>query len=163
MGTWKRDSPLLTLYERRVRNARQQHVHLETHTSISYLTEDGRLHLRTSTQTPFLTKAKLAFPPRFVSENKCTFLANGSEMLCEDLCAFATLDLRRPVKWEFTRSNSLLVRPPLQDASEAWREKGRHSDRYLFASCFSNTGAYGNHGGDPWPFAQRIDRSLPLP
>ena len=41
------------VYEGEFETHRQQHVHLETHTSISYLTEDGRLHLRTSTQTPF--------------------------------------------------------------------------------------------------------------
>src|SRR6202040_3983756 len=34
------------VYEGEFETHRQQHVHLETHTAISYLTEDGRLHLR---------------------------------------------------------------------------------------------------------------------
>ena len=38
---------------------RVQHAHLETHGSIGWLDEDGRLVLRTSTQVPFLVRDEL--------------------------------------------------------------------------------------------------------
>ena len=36
-----------------------QHAHMETHGTIAWRTPDGRVHVRTSTQTPHLTKIKL--------------------------------------------------------------------------------------------------------
>jgi len=38
-----------------------QHAHMETHGSIAWRTSDDRIHVRTSTQTPHLTKIKLAY------------------------------------------------------------------------------------------------------
>jgi putative selenate reductase molybdopterin-binding subunit len=145
------------VYEGEFETHRQQHVHLETHTAISYLTEDGRLHLRTSTQTPFLTKAKLAYllglPPAKVhvyTERVGGGFGAKQEVLCEELCAFATLDLRRPVKWEFTRSEQFIgatVRHPYKmrvKLGAKW--DGTLTAMYLRAVV--NTGAYGNHGGE---------------
>ena len=40
---------------------RVQHAHLETHCSIAWLDEDRRLNVRTSSQTPFITKHKLCY------------------------------------------------------------------------------------------------------
>ncbi len=40
---------------------RMQHAHMETHGSIAWRGDDGRYHIRTSTQTPHLTKNKLAY------------------------------------------------------------------------------------------------------
>jgi putative selenate reductase molybdopterin-binding subunit len=145
------------VYEGEFETHRQQHVHLETHTAISYLTEDGRLHLRTSTQTPFLTKAKLAYllglPPAKVhvyTERVGGGFGAKQEVLCEELCAFATLDLRRPVKWEFTRSEQFIgatTRHPYKmrvKLGAKW--DGTLTAMYLRA--VANTGAYGNHGGE---------------
>jgi putative selenate reductase molybdopterin-binding subunit len=145
------------VYEGEFETHRQQHVHLETHTAISYLTEDGRLHLRTSTQTPFLTKAKLAYllglPPDKVhvyTERVGGGFGAKQEMLCEELCAFATLDLRRPVKWELTRSEQFIgatTRHPYKMRVKLGAtRKGILTAIYLRA--VSNTGAYGNHGGE---------------
>ena len=145
------------VYEGEFETHRQQHVHLETHTSISYLTEDGRLHLRTSTQTPFLTKAKLAYLLGLVPDQVHVYterVGGGfgakQEMLCEDLCAFATLDLRRPVKWEFTRSEQFIAattrHPYKMRVKLGAKRDGTLSAMYLRA--ISNTGAYGNHGGE---------------
>jgi putative selenate reductase molybdopterin-binding subunit len=39
--------------------SRVQHVHLETHGSIAWRGEDGRLHVRTSSQAPFVAQQKL--------------------------------------------------------------------------------------------------------
>jgi putative selenate reductase molybdopterin-binding subunit len=145
------------VYEGEFETHRQQHVHLETHTAISYLTEDGRLHLRTSTQTPFLTKAKLAYllglPPAKVhvyTERVGGGFGAKQEVLCEELCAFATLDLGRPVKWEFTRSEQFIgatTRHPYKmrvKLGAKW--DGTLTAMYLRA--VANTGAYGNHGGE---------------
>jgi putative selenate reductase molybdopterin-binding subunit len=145
------------VYEGEFETHRQQHVHLETHTAVSYLTEDGRLHLRTSTQTPFLTKAKLAYlfglyPDKVhvYTERVGGGFGAKQEMLCEELCAFATLDLRRPVIWEFTRSEQFIgatARHPYKMRVKL----GAKSDGTLTAiylRAVSNTGAYGNHGGE---------------
>ena len=40
---------------------RAQHAHLETHCTICWIDADERLNVRTSTQTPFLTKDKLCY------------------------------------------------------------------------------------------------------
>ena len=145
------------VYEGEFETHRQQHVHLETHTAISYLTEDGRLHLRTSTQTPFLTKAKLAYllglyPDKVhvYTERVGGGFGAKQEMLCEELCAFATLDLRRPVKWEFTRSEQFIgatTRHPYKMRVKLGaKREGTLTAIYL--RVVSNTGAYGNHGGE---------------
>ena len=39
--------------------SRVQHVHLETHGSIAWKDDDGRLHVRTSSQAPFIAQQKL--------------------------------------------------------------------------------------------------------
>jgi putative selenate reductase molybdopterin-binding subunit len=145
------------VYEGEFETSRQQHVHLETHTAISYLTEDGRLHLRTSTQTPFLTKAKLAYLLGLSPDRVHVYTARvgggfgaKQEVLCEELCAFATLDLRRPVKWELTRSEQFIgatTRHPYKMRVKLGAKKeGTLTAIYLRA--VSNTGAYGNHGGE---------------
>jgi CO/xanthine dehydrogenase Mo-binding subunit len=145
------------VYEGEFETPRQQHVHLETHTAISYLTEDGRLHLRTSTQTPFLTKAKLAYllglsPDKVhvYTERVGGGFGAKQEVLCEELCAFATLDLRQPVKWELTRSEQFIgatTRHPYKMRVKLGAQKeGTLTAIYLRA--VSNTGAYGNHGGE---------------
>ena len=41
--------------------SRVQHVHLETHGSIAWRGDDGRLHVRTSSQAPFIAKQKLCY------------------------------------------------------------------------------------------------------
>jgi putative selenate reductase molybdopterin-binding subunit len=88
---------------------RVQHAHLETHCSISWL-EKGRLHVRTSSQTPFLTKAKLCYLFSLYPEHVrvfCERVGGGfggkQELVTEDICALATLKTGRPVQLEYTR------------------------------------------------------------
>ena len=52
-----------TTYEQTFRVQRVQHVHLETHATIGWM-DEGRLVLRTSSQTPFLTRDALCAPVR---------------------------------------------------------------------------------------------------
>ena len=72
------------------------------------------------------------------------------EMLSEDLCVLATLDLGKPVSWEFTRSEQFTAtttRHPMTITVKL----GAKRDGTLTAmqmKVISNTGAYGNHGGE---------------
>ena len=134
-----------------------QHAHMETHGSIAWRTADERIHVRTSTQTPHLVKTKLAhlfemYPHQFhvFSEFVGGGFGGKQEMLTEDLCVLAALKTGRPVKWEFTRSEqftSATTRHPMKITIKL----GAKKDGTLTAMqihTVSNTGAYGNHGGE---------------
>ena len=47
------------IHEGTYSTSRVQHVHLETHGSIAWTSEDGRVHVRTSSQAPFIAQQKL--------------------------------------------------------------------------------------------------------
>ena len=92
-----------------------QHAHLETHGSIAWRDEDGRLHVRTSSQAPFITKQKLCYIFGLFDRDVHVFtervgggFGGKQEMISEDLCVFATLKTGRPVKWEFTREEQFI-------------------------------------------------------
>jgi len=144
------------IYEGAFQTPRQQHAHLETHGSIAWM-EDGRLHVRSSTQTPFLTKTKLAYLFGLYPEDVHVFaerigggFGGKQEMLTEDLCSLAALDLKRPVKWEFTRSEEFMAgvtrHPYKMQVKLGAKADGTLTAIYLHA--IANTGAYGNHGGE---------------
>ncbi len=95
--------------------SRVQHVHLETHGSIAWAAADGRVHVRTSSQAPFIAQQKLChiFGLRARDVHVFTERVGGGfggkqEMLTEDLCVLATLKTGRPVKWEFTREEQFI-------------------------------------------------------
>lgn len=145
------------IYEGEFETPRQQHAQLETHTTVTYLDDQGRLHCRTSTQTPSLTKAKLVYLfglyPEAVhvyTERVGGGFGSKQEVLSEDLCAAATLALKKPVKWEFTRTEEFtgaVTRHPFKMRVKLGATKdGTLTAMYLRA--VSNTGAYGNHGGE---------------
>jgi CO/xanthine dehydrogenase Mo-binding subunit/aerobic-type carbon monoxide dehydrogenase small subunit (CoxS/CutS family) len=134
-----------------------QHAHMETHGSIAWRTADDRIHVRTSTQAPHLVKIKLAYlfrmyPHQFhvFSEHVGGGFGAKQELLTEDLCVLATLATGRPVKWEFTRSEQFTAattRHPMKITIKL----GARKDGTLTAMqihTISNTGAYGNHGGE---------------
>jgi CO/xanthine dehydrogenase Mo-binding subunit/aerobic-type carbon monoxide dehydrogenase small subunit (CoxS/CutS family) len=134
-----------------------QHAHMETHGSIAWRTADDRIHVRTSTQTPHLVKIKLAYLFRRYAQQFHVFseyvgggFGGKQELLTEDLCVLAALKTGRPVKWEFTRSEqftSATSRHPMKIAIKL----GAKKDGTLTAMqihTLSNTGAYGNHGGE---------------
>ena len=134
-----------------------QHAHMETHGSIAWRTADGRIHVRTSTQAPHLIKIKLAYlfqmyPHQFhvFSEYVGGGFGGKQELLTEDLCVLAALKTGRPVKWEFTRSEQFtaaISRHPMKITIKL----GAKKDGTLTAMqihTVSNTGAYGNHGGE---------------
>ena len=134
-----------------------QHAHMETHGTIAWRSADTRVHVRTSTQTPHLVKIKLAYlfrmyPHQFhvFSEHVGGGFGGKQEMLTEDLCVLAALKTGHPVKWEFTRSEqftSATTRHPMKITIKL----GAKKDGTLTAMqihTVSNTGAYGNHGGE---------------
>ncbi len=135
---------------------RAQHAHLETHCTIAWVDEQKRLNVRTSTQTPFLTKAKLCYlfalypgSVRVFSERVGGGFGAKQEVVTEDICAFAALRTGRPVRLEYTREEQFFgatTRHPMKVTVKV----GARSDGTLTALAMrtvSNTGAYGTHGG----------------
>ncbi|MGK5681842.1 molybdopterin-dependent oxidoreductase [Actinoplanes sp. URMC 104] len=141
--------------EETFRTPRVQHASLETHGAVGRLDDDGRLVIRTSTQTPFLTRRALAtlfdLPPervRVIAGRVGGGFGGKQEMLVEDLVALAVLRLGRPVRHEYTRAEqftSATTRHPFTVTVKA----GARADGTLTAlslDVVSDTGAYGNHG-----------------
>ncbi len=143
------------VYEGTYVTQRVQHAHLETHCAIGWLDDAGRLCIRSSTQTPFLTRRALAglfdLDPAKVRVF-CERMGGGfgakQEMLVEDIVALAVLKTGQPVKLEFTREEQFIgstTRHPMQVRIKV----GARRDGSLTAMqmhVVSNTGAYGNHG-----------------
>ncbi|MGH2601147.1 MAG: molybdopterin-dependent oxidoreductase, partial [Dehalococcoidia bacterium] len=145
------------VFEGTFETSRAQHAHLETHASISWLDEDGRLNVRTSSQAPFPAKQGLCYLFDLDPQNVrvfCERVGGGfggkQELLTEDIVVLATLKTGRPVKLEFTREEEFIgtvTRHPMKIHVKA----GARRDGTLTAvrmQVVSNTGAYGNHGGE---------------
>ncbi|MFJ3788780.1 molybdopterin-dependent oxidoreductase [Kitasatospora sp. NPDC090091] len=135
---------------------RVQHAHLETHGSIAW-TEDGRLNVRTSSQSPSIAKVKLAYLFALRPDQLrvfCKRVGGGfggkQEVISEDLVALAALDTGRPVCFEYTREEEFTTASPRHPMSLTVK-LGATADGKLTAlqvRNVSNTGAYGNHGGE---------------
>ncbi|WP_203725017.1 molybdopterin cofactor-binding domain-containing protein [Streptomyces sp. SID13588] len=134
---------------------RAQHVHLEPHCTIGWL-EGGRLVVRTSSQTPFLTRDALC---RIFSLDRCDVrviadriggaFGGKQEMLTEDVLALAVLQLGRPVQLEFTRAEEFSA-ATTRHAMRCTVTVAADSDADLTAMRLTgtmDTGAYGNHAG----------------
>lgn len=148
------------VYEETFRTQRVQHASLETHGAVAWfeeLAEGGgeRLTVRSSTQTPFLTRRALCalfdLPEekvRVVAGRVGGGFGGKQEMLVEDIVALAALRTKRPVKLEYTRAEQFYgatTRHPFTVRVKA----GARADGVLTAlqiRVVSNTGAYGNHG-----------------
>ncbi len=134
-----------------------QVVHLETHAALAWVSEDGRLQVRTSSQAPFISKQKICYLFDLFPRNVRVFtervgggFGGKQEIICEDLCVLATLKIGRPVMWEWTRPEqftSATTRHPMTTHVKL----GAKRDGTLTAiqaRVVSNTGAYGNHAGE---------------
>jgi putative selenate reductase molybdopterin-binding subunit len=143
------------IHEGTYASQRIQHAHLETHGAIGWLETDGRLHIRTSTQTPFLTRnalCELFDLPQDRVRVFCERVGGGfggkQEMLVEDIVALAVIKTGRPVQLELTREEQFTAsttRHPMQVRVKlAATADGRLSAMQLHV--ISNAGAYGNHG-----------------
>ncbi|MBC3762283.1 molybdopterin-dependent oxidoreductase [Quadrisphaera oryzae] len=140
------------------RSQRLAHAALETHAARGWLdgplAEGGRLVVRSSTQTPFLTRDALAVvlglqreQVRVVAGRVGGGFGGKQEMLTEDLVGLAVLLTGRPVQWELTRAeqfSATTTRHPMAVTAQL----GALPDGTLTAisvRVVSNTGAYGNH------------------
>jgi putative selenate reductase molybdopterin-binding subunit len=145
------------VHEMTYSTSRVQHVHLETHGSIAWRGDDGRLHVRTSSQAPFIAKQKLChiFGLRARDLHVFTERVGGGfggkqEMISEDLCLLATLKTGRPVKWEFTREEQFIGATTRHQMTTRVK-LGAKRDGTLTAidvHVVSNTGAYGGHASE---------------
>src|SRR4030095_15099416 len=145
------------VHEMTYSNSRVQHAHLETHGTICWRGEDGRLHVRTSSQAPFIVQQKLShiFGLRARDLHVFTERVGGGfggrqEMLSEDLCLLATLKTGRPVKWEFTREEQFIGASTRHQMTTRVK-LGARRDGTLTAievQVTSNTGGYGGHASE---------------
>jgi putative selenate reductase molybdopterin-binding subunit len=145
------------VHEMTYSTSRVQHVHLETHGSIAWRGDDGRLHVRTSTQAPFVVQQKLRhiFGLRARDLHVFTERVGGGfggkqEMISEDLCLLATLKIGRPVKWEFTREEQFIGATTRHQMTTRVK-LGAKRDGTLTAidiHVVSNTGGYGGHASE---------------
>jgi putative selenate reductase molybdopterin-binding subunit len=144
------------IHEATYHSPRVQHAHLETHGSIAWM-EDGRLNVRTSSQSPSIAKIKLSHLFDLRPDQLrvfCVRVGGGfggkQELISEDLPVLATLDTGRPVSWEYTREEEFTTASP-RHPMRCTVKLGAKADGTLTAFGFhnvSNTGAYGNHGGE---------------
>ncbi|MFD7614211.1 molybdopterin-dependent oxidoreductase [Streptomyces sp. NPDC059828] len=144
------------IHEGTYSSPRVQHAHLETHGSIAWM-EDGRLNVRTSSQSPSIAKVKLSHLFALRPDQLrvfCKRVGGGfggkQEVISEDLVALATLDTGRPVCFEYTREEEFTTASPRHPMKLTVR-LGAKADGTLTAfqvRNVSNTGAYGNHGGE---------------
>ena len=143
-------------YEGTFTTQRVQHAALETHGGLAWVDSSGVLNVRSSTQTPFLTRRALSaifdLAPdkvRVFCERVGGGFGGKQEMFVEDVLALAALKTGRPVKLEFTREEQFIAtstRHPMRVTVKAGADKdGKLTALQL--DVLSNTGAYGNHAG----------------
>src|ERR1700731_714356 len=145
------------VHEMTYSTSRVQHVHLETHGSIAWKGDDGRIHVRTSSQGPFIVRQKLCHifglnPGKLhvFTERVGGGFGGKQEMVSEDLCVLAVLKIGRPVKWEFTREEQFTGATTRHQMTTRVK-LGARCDGTLTAiqlHVVSNTGAYGGHAGE---------------
>jgi CO/xanthine dehydrogenase Mo-binding subunit/aerobic-type carbon monoxide dehydrogenase small subunit (CoxS/CutS family) len=143
------------VHEATYETPRVQHTSLETHGCVAWLDDDGVLTVRSSTQTPFLTRDALArlfeLPRervRVVAGRVGGGFGGKQEMLVEDVVALAVLRLRRPVRCEFTRTEQFVGATTRHPFRVTVKVGGRRDGTItaIALRAVSNTGAYGNHG-----------------
>jgi putative selenate reductase molybdopterin-binding subunit len=143
-------------YEGTFTTQRVQHAALETHGGLAWVDASGVLNVRSSTQTPFLTRRALTeiFDlPQDKVRVFCERVGGGfggkQEMFVEDILALAALRTGRPVKLEFTREEQFIAtstRHPMRVTVKAGADRKGKLTALQF-DVLSNTGAYGNHAG----------------
>ena len=134
---------------------RVNHAALETHATRGWISNDGRLVLRTSSQVPFLVRDELCHIFGLEPERVRVFTARvgggfggKQELITEDLVTLAVLITKRPVQYEFTRGDEFTVSSP-RHPMRVRVTLGATSDGLLTAMAVDelmDTGAYGNHG-----------------
>ena len=95
---------------------RVQHAALETHGGLAWVDPNGILNIRSSTQTPFLTRRAISeifdLAPdkvRVFCERVGGGFGGKQEMFVEDILALAAMKTGRPVKLELTREEQFIA------------------------------------------------------
>jgi putative selenate reductase molybdopterin-binding subunit len=130
-----------------------QQSSIEPHITITWLDEDNRLMVRTSTQVPFHVRRIIApllgIPIRRIRVIKPRIgggFGGKQEILIEDLCGMLTLRTGRPVRLEYTREEELTAartRHPQIVTVKSGVKDGRFTA--IDMRVLENTGAYGTH------------------
>ena len=133
---------------------RVSHGQLETHGSIGWVDDDGRLVIRTSSQVPFLVRDELCVllglstaKVRVFTKRVGGGFGGKQEMLTEDLVAIAVLRTGRPVAYEMSRTEEF-TRTTVRHPMRVQVSLGADAAGTLTAmkiDVLSDTGAYGNH------------------
>lgn len=145
------------IHEATYSTPRMAQAALETHGSVTWIGEGGALKVRTSSQAPFLARTKLCYLFDLQASDVHVFttrvgggFGSKQEVFTEDLCALATLDTGLPVQWEYTREEEFYGSSP-RHPMRITVKLGAKADGTLTAmqmDVTSDTGAYGNHGGE---------------
>ncbi len=140
--------------EREFRAHYAQHCPLEPHISLSYIDEDGRIVIITSTQVPFhvrrIVAQALKLPIKKIRVIKPRIgggFGAKQEVMLEQVCAALTLKSKKPVKIRFTRQEETGTSRTRHEQFVTVKI-GAKKDGKLTAigmDVLSNTGAYGSH------------------
>jgi CO/xanthine dehydrogenase Mo-binding subunit/aerobic-type carbon monoxide dehydrogenase small subunit (CoxS/CutS family) len=142
------------IYEGTFGTQRVQPAHLETHGAVAWFDGDGRLTVRSSTQTPFLTRRVLCdlfdLPEdrlRVVAGRVGGGFGGKQEMLVEDVVVLAALRTGGPVKLEYTRAEQFTASTTRHPFTVHMKVGGRRDGTLtgLALRVVSDAGAYGNH------------------
>jgi len=131
------------------------HTPIEKHIVITYLDESERLVIRTSTQVPFhvrrIVARALNIPVQKIRVIKPRIgggFGGKQEILNEEICAFATLKTKRPVRLSYTRreefTSSRTRHPQIIKLKVGAKRDGTLTA--IDMDVLMNTGAYGSHG-----------------
>jgi putative selenate reductase molybdopterin-binding subunit len=141
------------VFEGEYRTPKQQQVHLEPHVTITYLDEDDRMVIRTSTQVPFHIRRMVApligLPVKKIRVIKPRIgggFGNKQELILEDLCALLTLATGHPVRMEYTRTQEF-TSSRSRHANIVCYKVGVKDEVITAADLYliGDTGAYGAH------------------
>lgn len=130
------------------------HAANEPHIVITYLDENGRLVIRTSTQVPFhvrrIVAQRLQLPEsriRVIKPRIGGGFGGKQEVLLEDICSALTLKTGRPVKLQYTRKEEFIAsrtrHPQIIQLKTGIKKDGTLTA--IDMNILMNTGAYGSH------------------
>ncbi|MCE1247518.1 MAG: molybdopterin-dependent oxidoreductase [Firmicutes bacterium] len=131
-----------------------QHCPMEPHIAATWLDENNRLVILTSTQVPFhvrrIVAERLQMPigkVRVIKPRIGGGFGTKQEVLVEDVCAFLTLKTKRPVKYEMTRAEEFISsrtrHPQILNMKVGAKKDGTLTA--ISMKIIMNTGAYGSH------------------
>ncbi|MCD4784421.1 MAG: molybdopterin-dependent oxidoreductase [Candidatus Eremiobacteraeota bacterium] len=142
------------VFEREYESHYAQHCPMEPHICATYLDENNRLVIMTSTQVPFhvrrIVAERLQLPIKRVRVIKPRIgggFGAKQEVLLEDICSALTLKTGRPVKYEMTRKEEFMSsrtrHPQILKMKVGAKKDGKLTA--ISMKVLMNTGAYGSH------------------